>query len=205
MTFEVAAEEARRIGGEVIPMDLRAARPRARRAHAPLPDRPVAAITPFNFPLNLAAHKLAPGDRGGQPGRAQAGDAGRRSRRSMLAELSTDAGVPKGALSVLPCTRQAGDRLVTDERFKLLTFTGSSAVGWAMKARAGKKKVVLELGGNAGVIVDETRRSRLRREARRCGGFALAGQSCISVQRVFVHRRVFERVRRSARRAASRR
>jgi glyceraldehyde-3-phosphate dehydrogenase (NADP+) len=89
-------------------------------------------------------------------------------------------------------TRALGDRLVTDERFKLLTFTGSSAVGWAMKARAGKKKVVLELGGNAGVIIDESADVAWAVKRVATGGFAYAGQSCISVQRVFVHQRVYD-------------
>jgi acyl-CoA reductase-like NAD-dependent aldehyde dehydrogenase len=110
-----------------------------------------------------------------------------------LASVLEDAGLPKGGLSVLPMPRELGDRLVTDERYKLLTFTGSPSVGWAMKARAGKKKVILELGGNAGVIVD--RSANLDFAAKRVvtGGFAYAGQSCISVQRVFVHDEVYDR------------
>jgi glyceraldehyde-3-phosphate dehydrogenase (NADP+) len=108
----------------------------------------------------------------------------------VLAAVLQRAGVPDGALSVLPMTRETGNRLVTDERYRLLTFTGSSAVGWSLKARAGTKRVLLELGGNAGVIVDDS--ADLDYAARRIslGGFALAGQSCISVQRVFVHERI---------------
>ena len=111
----------------------------------------------------------------------------------LLADALEKAGLPKGALSVLPMSRQTGDRLVTDDRYKMLTFTGSSAVGWGMKARAGKKKVVLELGGNAGVIVDETADIDFAVKRVAVGGFALAGQSCISVQRVYVHSSVFDR------------
>ena len=96
------------------------------------------------------------------------------------------------AISVLPMARKTGDRLVTDERFKLLTFTGSSAVGWDMKARAGKKKVILELGGNAGVIVDESADVEFAAKRVAAGGFAFSGQSCISVQRVFVHDTVYD-------------
>jgi glyceraldehyde-3-phosphate dehydrogenase (NADP+) len=103
-----------------------------------------------------------------------------------------EAGLPAGALSVLPMDRPLGDRLVIDDRFKLLTFTGSSAVGWAMKARAGKKRVLLELGGNAGVVVDETADLEFAIGRIAAGGFALAGQSCISVQRVYVHAQIFD-------------
>jgi len=191
-TFHVAAEEARRIGGEVIPMDLAphgVGRVAFTRRY---PIGPVAGISPFNFPFNLTAHKLAPAVAAGDPIVLKPATKTPLSAL-ILAEALDHAGLPKGALSVLPMSRQVGDRLVTDERYKLLTFTGSSAVGWAMKARAGKKKVVLELGGNAGVIVDET--ADVEHAVKRVvvGGFSLAGQSCISVQRVFVHAAVFDR------------
>jgi glyceraldehyde-3-phosphate dehydrogenase (NADP+) len=191
-TFHVAAEEARRIGGEVIPMDLAphgVGRVAFTRRY---PIGPVAGISPFNFPFNLTAHKLAPAVAAGDPIVLKPATKTPLSAL-ILAEALDHAGLPKGALSVLPMSRQVGDRLVTDERYKLLTFTGSSAVGWAMKARAGKKKVVLELGGNAGVVVDET--ADVEHAVKRVvvGGFSLAGQSCISVQRVFVHAAVFDR------------
>jgi acyl-CoA reductase-like NAD-dependent aldehyde dehydrogenase len=109
-----------------------------------------------------------------------------------LADTLEKAGLPAGALSVLPMPRDLGDRLVTDERFKLLTFTGSSAVGWAMKARAGKKKVILELGGNAGVIIEPSADLAFAAKRVATGGFAFAGQSCISVQRVFIHDQVYD-------------
>ena len=187
MTFEVAAEEARRIAGEVIPMDL-APHGRGRLAITRrYPVGPVAAISPFNFPFNLAAHKLAPAIAAGNPVVLKPASKTPLSALA-LARALEQAGLPHGALSVVPMDRATGDRLVTDDRYKVLTFTGSSAVGWAMKARAGRKRTLLELGGNAGVIVDET--ADLEHAARRIaiGGFALAGQSCISVQRVFVHR-----------------
>jgi glyceraldehyde-3-phosphate dehydrogenase (NADP+) len=109
-----------------------------------------------------------------------------------VAEIIAEAGLPEGSVSILPMTRELGDRMVGDERFKLLTFTGSPAVGWKMKERAGKKKVVLELGGNAGVIVD--RSADLEWAVRRIlvGAFSYAGQVCISVQRVFVHEAVWD-------------
>ena len=191
MTFEVAAEEARRIAGEVVPMDL-APHGRGRFAVTRrFPLGPVAAISPFNFPFNLSAHKVAPAIAAGNPIVLKPASKTPLSAMALAMVLET-AGLPPGALSVLPMERTTGDRLVTDERFKLLTFTGSSAAGWAMKARAGRKRVLLELGGNAGVIVDET--ADLDHAVRRVavGGFAYAGQSCISVQRVFVHAAVFD-------------
>ena len=191
MTFHVASEEARRIGGDVIPLDLA---PHGKGRVAILrrfPIGPVAAISPFNFPLNLSAHKLAPAIAAGCP--IVLKPATKTPLAALfLASALEEAGLPKGALSVLPMSRQLGDRLVTDERFKLLTFTGSSSVGWAMKARAGKKKVILELGGNAGVIVDSSADVDWAAKRVATGGFAYAGQSCISVQRVFVHDDVYD-------------
>jgi acyl-CoA reductase-like NAD-dependent aldehyde dehydrogenase len=151
---------------------------------------PISAISPFNFPLNLAAHKLAPAFAAGNPVVLKPATKTPLSAL-VLADVLHNAGAPEGSLSVLPMDRETGDRLVTDERFKLLTFTGSSAVGWAMKTRAGRKRVILELGGNAGVIVDESADLDLASKRVAVGGFAFAGQSCISVQRVYVHRRLF--------------
>jgi acyl-CoA reductase-like NAD-dependent aldehyde dehydrogenase len=190
-TFEAAADEARRIEGVVIPMDL-APHGKGRLAFTRrYPVGPVAAISPFNFPFNLSAHKLAPAIAAGNPIVLKPATKTPLSAL-ILAEVLDEAGLPKGALSVLPMSRRTGDRLVTDDRYKLLTFTGSSAVGWGMKARAGRKKVVLELGGNAGVIVDETADIDFAVKRIAVGGFALAGQSCISVQRVYVHSSVFD-------------
>jgi glyceraldehyde-3-phosphate dehydrogenase (NADP+) len=192
MTFHVAAEEARRIGGDVVPMDL-AAHGRGRVAITRrFPIGPVAAISPFNFPLNLAAHKIAPAIAAGNP--IVLKPATKTPLSALyLAGMLIQAGLPGGAISVLPMPRETGDRLVTDPRFKLLTFTGSSPVGWDMKTRAGKKKVILELGGNAGVVVDDSADLAFAAKRVAAGGFALAGQSCISVQRVYVHERVVDR------------
>lgn len=192
MTFQVAAEEARRLGGEVIPMDLAPHGERRIAITRRFPIGPIAAISPFNFPLNLAAHKIAPAIAAGNP--IVLKPATKTPLSALyLGELATRAGLPPGAISVLPMARRTGDRLVTDPRFKLLTFTGSSAVGWDMKNRAGRKKVILELGGNAGVIVDEGANLEFAAKRVTTGGFAFAGQSCISVQRVYVHERVFDR------------
>jgi len=191
MTFFVASEEARRIGGEVIPMDL-AAHGKGRIAITRrVPVGPVAAISPFNFPLNLTAHKLAPAVAAGNP--VVLKPATKTPLSALyLAEILVQSGLPPQAISVLPMERETGDRLVTDERFRLLTFTGSSAVGWGMKARAGKKKVILELGGNAGVVVDASADLEFAAKRVAVGGFGYSGQSCISVQRVYVHESGFE-------------
>lgn len=191
MTFHVAAEEARRIGGEVVPIDLAPHGAGRLAMTRRFPIGPVAAISPFNFPLNLSAHKIAPAIAAGNP--IVLKPATKTPLSALyLAEMLAEAGLPAGGISVLPMPRKTGDRLVTDGRFKLLTFTGSSPVGWDMKNRAGKKKVILELGGNAGVVVDDTADLAFAAKRVATGGFALAGQSCISVQRVYVHERVFD-------------
>ena len=189
LTFQVAADAARALHGEVIPLDLAPHGTGRVGIVRRFPLGPVAAISPFNFPLNLSAHKIAPAIAAGTP--IVLKPATKTPLSALyLAELAMAAGLPEGAISVLPMDRQNGDRLVTDPRFKLLTFTGSSSVGWDMKARAGKKRVILELGGNAGVIVDDTADLAFAVTRIVSGGFALAGQSCISVQRVFVHDRI---------------
>jgi acyl-CoA reductase-like NAD-dependent aldehyde dehydrogenase len=191
MTFRVAADEARRIGGETIPLDLAPHGERRVAITRRVPIGPIAAISPFNFPLNLTSHKLAPAIAAGNPIVLKPATKTPLSA-IRLGELLADAGVPEGGVSVLPMDRATGDRLVGDERFKLLTFTGSPAVGWGMKARAGKKRLILELGGNAGVVIDETADLEAAVARVATGGFAYAGQSCISVQRVYVHDSVFE-------------
>jgi glyceraldehyde-3-phosphate dehydrogenase (NADP+) len=191
LTFRLGAEEAERLGGEVMPLDLAPASKGRIGITRRFPVGPVVAISPFNFPLNLAAHKVAPALAAGCSVVLKPPS---KDPLTMLTvgEIIEEAGAPPGSVSILPMSRQLGDRLVADDRFKLLTFTGSPPVGWAMKARAGKKKVVLELGGNAGVIVDRT--AKLDWAVRRVvvGAFSYSGQICISVQRVFVHDDVFD-------------
>jgi acyl-CoA reductase-like NAD-dependent aldehyde dehydrogenase len=191
MTFQVAAEEARQLRGEVIPLDLAPHGKGRIGITRRFPIGPVAAISPFNFPLNLSAHKLAPAIAAGNPIVLKPATKTPLSAL-MLGDMMSRAGLPAGAVSVLPMARATGDRLVTDERFKLLTFTGSSAVGWDMKGRAGRKKIILELGGNAAVIVDDSADLEFAAERVATGGFAFAGQSCIAVQRVYVHDRIFD-------------
>jgi glyceraldehyde-3-phosphate dehydrogenase (NADP+) len=186
-TFALAAEEASRIGGEVLPMDLAAGSEGRFALVRRFPVGVVTAITPFNFPLNLAAHKLAPALAAGCP--AVLKPASRTPLSALaLARFLHEAGAPPGAVAVLPCAAATAAPLVEDPRPRLLTFTGSAEVGWELKARAGRKRVTLELGGNAGVLVMPD--ADLDLAARRCaeGGFGYAGQSCISVQRIFVHR-----------------
>jgi acyl-CoA reductase-like NAD-dependent aldehyde dehydrogenase len=191
LTFRLGAEEAERMVGETIPLDLMPASKGRIGITRRFPIGPIAGISPFNFPLNLAAHKLAPAIASGNPIVLKPPS---KDPLTMLtvAEIVEEAGAPAGSVSILPMTRELGDRMVADDRFKLLTFTGSPSVGWRMKERAGKKKVVLELGGNAGVIVDKT--ADLDWAVKRClvGGFTYAGQVCISVQRMFIHEAVWD-------------
>jgi acyl-CoA reductase-like NAD-dependent aldehyde dehydrogenase len=195
-TFSVAADESLRIFGEVLPLDLAPHGAGRFAITRRFPIGPVAAITPFNFPMNLAAHKLAPAIAAGNSIVLKPATKTPLSALA-LGRLVDEAGAPKGAVSVIPLTREASDRVVTDDRFHLLTFTGSAVVGWAMKARAGRKRVILELGGNAGVIVDADANLDLAVRRIVAGGFGYAGQSCISVQRIYVHTQVFDEVARA--------
>ncbi len=191
LTFRLAAEEAERMHGETIPLDLMPASRDRFGITRRFPIGPVAAISPFNFPLNLAAHKVAPAIASGNPIILKPPSADPLIMLA-VAEIIHAAGVPEGAVSVLPMSRELGNRMVEDDRFKLLTFTGSPAVGWGMKLRAGKKRVVLELGGNAGVIVDKSADIDWAVRRSVIGAFAYSGQVCISVQRMFVHEDVWD-------------
>ena len=192
-TMRLAAEEAQRITGEQIPLDLMPSSKGRFGVTRKVPIGPIAGISPFNFPLNLALHKLGPALASGNPLVLKPPT---RDPLTMLtvAEMVHEAGVPAGMVSIMPMDRETGDRLVTDERFKLLTFTGSPDVGWDMKNRAGKKKVVLELGGNAGVIIDRDANLDFAVNRILTGAFAYAGQVCISVQRAYIHAEVFDSV-----------
>jgi glyceraldehyde-3-phosphate dehydrogenase (NADP+) len=188
-TFTVAAEEAKRIGGEVVPLDWTPGTDSHFGILRRFPIGPILGITPFNFPLNLVAHKVAPALAAGNPILIKPAPQAPMTAL-LLGEVALDAGIPPGGLNVLPCDNQVAERLVTDPRFKLLSFTGSAAVGWRLKEKCGKKKVVLELGGNAGVIIEPD--ADLDFAAQRCatGAFGYAGQTCISVQRILVHQSI---------------
>ena len=194
-TFRIAAEEAVRNYGEVQPLDIS---PRAKGYMGMwkrVPIGPCSFIAPFNFPLNLAAHKIAPAIAMGCPfvmKPASLTPLGALIIGEVLAECDV---LPEGAFSILPATRDGADLFTTDDRLKLLSFTGSPDVGWALKARAGRKKVVLELGGNAAVVVDKD--ADLDHALSRIifGGYYQSGQSCIHVQRVIVHEDIYDTFR----------
>jgi acyl-CoA reductase-like NAD-dependent aldehyde dehydrogenase len=193
-TFRIAAEEAVRIGGEVLELQIAPRAEGYRGRWEWFPVGPVALIAPFNFPLNLAAHKIAPAIAAGCPlvlKPASQTPLGALAIGEVLAETE----LPRGAFSILPCRGEAALPLVTDPRIRLLSFTGSPAVGWELKARAGRKRVLLELGGNAAVLVD--RDADLDDAVPRIvrGAFYQGGQSCISVQRILVHRDAYDRCR----------
>ena len=188
-TFNVAGEESTRIYGEYLPLDWQEYTAGRWGIVRRFPLGPIAGITPFNFPLNLVAHKVAPAIAAGCPMVLKPAPQTPLSAL-LLAEAVQQAGWPDGGLNVLPLSNDDAGLLVSDERIKLISFTGSAPVGWQIKRNAGKKKVVLELGGNAAVIVHSD--ADLGYAADRCvaGGFAYAGQTCISVQRILVERSV---------------
>jgi acyl-CoA reductase-like NAD-dependent aldehyde dehydrogenase len=188
--FIVAAEESKRLPKEYLSIDWTPAGENKEALIKYYPVGLIAGIAPFNFPLNLAVHKIAPAIASGNPIILKPA----RSTPLSVLELAIiidETELPKGAVSILPMDRDAGNQLVTDDRFNMLSFTGSPAIGWKMKRDAGKKKVALELGGNAGVIVSDT--ANLELAAKKCvaGGFAYSGQVCIHVQRIIVHENVY--------------
>ena len=186
LTFKTSAIEAAKIGGELLDLDVVPDAEGTLGITRRFPIGPVAAITPFNFPLNLVAHKMAPAVAAGCPIVVKPASATPCSALN-LGNLLVRAGWPRKAISVLPCSSRHVSPLVEDDRYKLITFTGSGEVGWGIKARAGKKGVALELGGNAAAVIDES--ADLEYAAKRCaaGSFAYSGQSCISTQRILVH------------------
>ncbi len=188
-TFTIAAEEAKRIGGEVLPLDLNAQSEGRFGITRRFPLGPILAITPFNFPLNLVAHKVAPSMAAGNTMVLKPASATPLSAL-LLGEVLVEAGMPAGMVNVTPCAAELADRFVADERFKLVTFTGSPAVGWELKRKAGKKRVLLELGGNAAVVVHEDADLDLAVERAVMGAFAYSGQVCISVQRIYLHEKI---------------
>ncbi|MEE4288427.1 MAG: aldehyde dehydrogenase family protein [Erythrobacter sp.] len=194
-TFRIAAEEAVRDYGEVMPLDISARARGYQSMWKRYPIGPCSFISPFNFPLNLAAHKIAPAIAIGCPfiiKPASKTPLGTIIMGEVLAECDV---LPEGAFSVLPASRDGADLFTTDERLKLLSFTGSPGVGWDLKARCGKKKIVLELGGNAAVIIDHDADLDDALERVIFGAFYQSGQSCIGVQRIIIHEDVYDRFR----------
>jgi glyceraldehyde-3-phosphate dehydrogenase (NADP+) len=191
LTFKVASEETRRIYGEIVPLDWIPGSENRMGYIQRFPRGPVVGIAPFNFPLNLVAHKVAPALASGNSIILRPASQTPVSALK-LAEVVLEAGWPEGAIAVYSCKTKDADPLVEDNRIKFLTFTGSPAVGWGLKARAGYKPVTLELGGNAGTIVHEDADLAFAAGRVTLGGFSYAGQSCISVQRVYLHEAVYE-------------
>jgi acyl-CoA reductase-like NAD-dependent aldehyde dehydrogenase len=189
-TFKIAAEETARQYGETIPLDISARAKGYSGMTKRVPIGPCAFISPFNFPLNLAAHKVAPAIAAGCPfvlKPASLTPIG----ALLIGEILAETSLPKGAFSILPCRRDSADLLTEDDRLKLLSFTGSPDVGWQLKARAGKKPVVLELGGNAACVVDKDWDIDDAVARIIFGAFYQSGQSCIGVQRIYVHQDVY--------------
>jgi acyl-CoA reductase-like NAD-dependent aldehyde dehydrogenase len=190
-TFEIASEEATRLVGEVMPLDVTPAAAGYSGEWVRVPSGPVLGIAPFNFPLNLVAHKVAPALACGcsillkPPPQAPL-------TSLLLGDIVRSAGAPENALQVMPCANDVAESLVRDERFATLSFTGSAKVGWALKAIAGKKRVVLELGGNAAAIVHQDADRAWALDRLVSGAFAYAGQVCIKVQRLYVHEPIAE-------------
>ena len=193
-TFRIAAEESVRITGEVLPMDISARAQGYRGMWKRVPIGVCSFISPFNFPLNLAAHKIAPSIAAGCPfvlKPASMAPVG----AIIIGEVLAETELPKGAYSILPVRREGASLFTEDERIDMLSFTGSPEVGWKLKSMAGKKKVVLELGGNAACIVDEDADIKDSVERIVYGAFYQSGQSCVSVQRILVHETIYEEFR----------
>lgn len=191
ITFETASREAFNLDGEVLPLDISPSSGDRLGITRRFPLGPVAGISPFNFPLNLVAHKIAPAVAAGNSIVLKPASATPLSAL-ILAELLIESGFPPHAINIVPCSAEDAASLVEDDRLEMVTFTGSAEVGWGIKARAGRKKVCLELGGNAALIVEPD--SDLDEIIPRTliGAFAYAGQICISIQRIFVHENIYD-------------
>jgi len=193
-TFQIAAEEATRIGGEVLPMDIAERTEGWMGMTKTVPIGPVSLITPFNFPYNLVAHKVAPAIAAGCPFVLKPADK-TPVGALLIGEILAETDLPEGAFSILPLDVEDAAPLTEDERLKLLSFTGSDKIGWMLKSKAGKKPVVMELGGNAACLVDAD--ADLDDAVQRLvfGAFYQSGQSCISVQRVQVHESIYDELK----------
>ncbi len=193
-TFRIAAEESTRFGGDVMDMEISGRTAGYRGMWKRVPVGPCSFITPFNFPLNLVAHKVAPAIAAGCPFVLKPAEATPLGA-IVIGEILAETDLPEGAFSVLPVDRDNASAFVTDERLKLLSFTGSDVVGWKLKSQAGKKKVTLELGGNAACLLDADTDLDDALDRVVFGGFYQSGQSCVSVQRVLVHEDIHDEFR----------
>ncbi len=189
--FDWAAEEIKRWGGDVIPLEMDALGENRMGVYRRFPIGPILAITPFNFPLNLVAHKVAPALAVGnsvivRPSSSTPGAA------LLLGKIISETGLPQGSISVLPCDTSLAQEMVADPRIAMFTFTGSAEVGWRLKGVAGRKRTTLELGGNAALIVDSLRFGEFLFSRTLMGAYYQAGQVCISVQRIFVRSDIYK-------------
>ncbi|OHB42640.1 MAG: aldehyde dehydrogenase [Planctomycetes bacterium GWB2_41_19] len=190
-TFQIAAEESKRMLGEYIPLDISERSKNRTAINKRFPIGPILGISPFNFPLNLVVHKVAPAIASGNPIIIKPA-----SKTPLIAlllgEVISESGLTTGGFSVFPCASNLAEQMVADERIKMFTFTGSAAVGWRLKQIAGKKRVTLELGGNAGAIIDSI--DNLDYAVKRCiaSAFSFSGQVCISLQRLFVNKKIYD-------------
>lgn len=190
-TIAISAEEARRLQGDVFDIDWTPAGENRKGFTQRVPIGIVLAITPFNYPINLACHKIGPAMAVGNAIILKPAEKTPLSS-VLLAELVLEAGYPPEAFSMVNCWGQIAQSMVTDPRIAMLSFTGSASIGWMLKGQAGRKKVVLELGGNAGVIIHQDANMPLAVRETASGGFANAGQNCISVQRLLVHEAIYD-------------
>ncbi|MBT7297088.1 aldehyde dehydrogenase family protein [Candidatus Woesearchaeota archaeon] len=190
-TFKVASEVINTQGGEVMPLDITPASGNRFGVIKRFPIGPIFGICPFNFPLNLVAHKVAPAIASGNPIIIK--PASKVPLTALiLADIFDKTKLPKETLQIIPCDRKTADEFISDERIKMISFTGSVPIGWDIKNRSGKKKVVLELGGDAAVYIDES--ADMDYAVKRCviGAFAYSGQVCISIQRMFIHEKIYD-------------
>jgi glyceraldehyde-3-phosphate dehydrogenase (NADP+) len=191
-TFQIAAEEAKRLGGEILPLDLSPETQKRWGIVRRFPIGPIAGITPFNFPLNLVAHKVAPALATGNPVILR--PASQVSLTSLhLANIIDQTGCVPGEFNAVPSDYEAAEVLLDDERVKKVTFTGSPAIGWELKKRAYKKRVTLELGGNAAVVIEPDANLDFALPRTILGAFAYSGQICISIQRIYLHKKIYDR------------
>jgi glyceraldehyde-3-phosphate dehydrogenase (NADP+) len=191
-TFQIASEEAKRMEGKIIPLDLSPQTKQRWGLVRRFPVGTVAGITPFNFPLNLVAHKVAPAMASGNTMLLR--PASQVSMTSaLLSGIIEQANFPQGGYNFIPCGYEAADTLLEDDRVKKITFTGSPAVGWELKKKAHKKRVTLELGGNAAVVIEPDANLDFALSRTVLGAYAYSGQVCISIQRIFLHEKIYDR------------
>lgn len=190
-TFQIALEESKRMLGEYIPLDISERSKNRTAIHKRFPLGPILGISPFNFPLNLIVHKVAPAIASGNPIIIKPSTKTPLTAL-LLGEVIYESGWPGGGFSVFPCASDLAERMVADERIRMFTFTGSAGVGWRLKQIAGKKRVTLELGGNAGAIIDSS--DNLDYAVKRCivSAFSFSGQICISLQRLFINKKIYD-------------